>query len=181
MRRRPGRTRILLVVLIVVAVLSVLAGWLAWSPTDPPGRVDAILVLAGGQGERERTGVRLAREGIAPVLVFSDGGRPGSSSGRLCRQRFSGVRVLCLTPRPDTTRGEASAFAEMAAREGWRSVAVVTTGYHVRRARLLLDRCFPGTVHAVGASSGMNRLRIGLHALREGAALVAVLTLQRGC
>jgi len=182
MRRRPGRTRSILVVLVVVTVLAVLAAWLAsWPPADLPRRVDAVLVLAGGDGERERTGLRLARDGVAPVLVFSDGGRPGPGSERLCRQRLSGVRILCLTPLVSSTRGEARAFSELAAREDWRSVAVVTSGYHLRRARLLVDRCFPGTVHAVGAPSGRSPVGIGLLALREGVALVAVQTFQRGC
>ena len=36
-------------------------------------------MLAGGRGEREAAGARLAREGAAPVLLFSDGGRADSS------------------------------------------------------------------------------------------------------
>jgi hypothetical protein len=37
------------VVLVVVGALVALAGWLfVWPPDDPPGRVDAVLVLAGG-------------------------------------------------------------------------------------------------------------------------------------
>ncbi len=80
------------------------------------------------------------------MLVFSDGGRAGSSSGRLCLQRFEGVRILCLHPEASTTRGEARAFAELAGREGWRSVTVVTSSYHRHRAGLLVGRCFPGTV-----------------------------------
>jgi hypothetical protein len=64
-----------LVAMVLLAGLVALAGWLStWPSTDPPGRVDAVLVLAGGHGERERTGKRLARQGIAPVLIFSDGG-----------------------------------------------------------------------------------------------------------
>jgi uncharacterized SAM-binding protein YcdF (DUF218 family) len=55
---------------------------------------------------------------------------------------FAGVRVLCLTPEASTTRGEARAFAELAGREGWRSVTVVTSSYHRRRADLLVGRCF---------------------------------------
>ena len=167
---------------LLLASLVALAGWLStWPSNDPPARVDAVVVLAGGHGERERTGERLVREGVAPVLVLSDGGRPGPKSERLCQQRIAGVRVLCITPQASTTRGEARAFAEMAAREGWRSVVVVTTSYHVRRARLLVDRCYPGSVHPVGAPAGMNAFEVALQALREGVALVAALTVQRGC
>ena len=140
-----------------------------------------MLVLAGGQGERQDTGVRLVREGVAPVLVFSDGGRAGSSSARLCLQRFENVRVLCLHPAADSTRGEARAFAELAGREGWRSVTVVTSSYHRHRAGLLVGRCFPGTVHTVGAPPNRAGPLIAPFAAREGAALLAALTVRRDC
>jgi uncharacterized SAM-binding protein YcdF (DUF218 family) len=175
----------LTVVLILVMLLAAVGAgtWVTLGATDgPPGRADVVLVLAGGRGERETTGSRLVREGVAPVLVFSDGGRPDSSSGRLCRQRVPGVRILCLTPRTDTTRGEARAFAELAAREGWRSVAVVTSSYHVRRADLLIGRCFSGMVQMIGAPpngvGGPQYVPIGA---RESAGLLAALTVQRGC
>jgi uncharacterized SAM-binding protein YcdF (DUF218 family) len=183
MRQRIRSFRFLLIVLVVVAALTTVGGWLLVRPvTDPPGQVDVVLVLAGGRGERQITGVRLARKSVAPVLVFSDGGRPDSSSGTLCRQRLAGVRVLCLTPRTDTTRGEARAFAELAAREGWRSVALVTTGLHSRRASLLVGRCFPGTIHTVAAAPvGVDGRDLVLFAARESAAMLVALTAQRGC
>jgi uncharacterized SAM-binding protein YcdF (DUF218 family) len=173
---------VLMALVFLLAGLVALAGWLStWPSNDRPARVDAVLVLAGGHGERERTGERLAHQGIAPVLVFSDGGRPGPRSERLCRQRIPGVRIFCMTPQASTTQSEARAFGELAAREGWRSVALVTTGYHVRRARLLVDRCYPGTVQPVGVTTGVNAFEVALRALREGVALVAALTVQRGC
>ena len=123
-------------------MLAGVGGWLLVRPTsDPPARSDVVLVLAGGRGERESVGARLAQEGSAPVLLFSDGGRPGSSSARLCLQRFQGVRVRCLHAEADTTRGEARAFAALAEREGWRSVTVVTSSYHRHRAGPLVGRC----------------------------------------
>jgi uncharacterized SAM-binding protein YcdF (DUF218 family) len=170
-------------VVVASGVLAALVGWLfVWPPTEPPGRVDAVLVLAGGNGERETTGVRLVQEGVAPVIVFSDGGRPGSSSARLCQQQLDGIRVACLRPRTSSTRGEARAFAELAGRHGWRSVAVVTSSYHIRRASLLVGRCYGGMVHAVaaglGPSGGVEPVR---SVLREGVGLLALRTVRRGC
>jgi hypothetical protein len=51
---QPGRWRHsrmrLLVGPIAPAVLAAAGGWVfVWPPTDPPGRVDAVLVLAGGR------------------------------------------------------------------------------------------------------------------------------------
>ena len=66
-------------------------------------------------------------------------------------------------------------------REGWRSVTVVTSSYHRHRAGLLVGRCFPGTVHTVGAPPNRPGALLAPFAAREGAALLAALTLQRDC
>jgi uncharacterized SAM-binding protein YcdF (DUF218 family) len=172
-----------MVVLAMLLAASVLTGrLLVWPATTPPDRADVVLVLAGGMGEREATGARLAREGVAPDLVFSDGGGPVTAWAPRCRLRFDGIRVLCLSPRVPNTRGEARAFAELAEREGWGSVALVTSRYHIRRASLLLGRCFPGTIHPVGAASnGVDGPQLVPLAAHEAAAVLAALTVQRGC
>ena len=73
----------------------------------------------------------------------------GSLASRVCRERPAGLRLYCLSPDPATTRGEARQFAELAEREGWQSLVLVTSNYHVRRAGLLLDRCYGGQVRRV--------------------------------
>lgn len=182
-RRRRRRARLLLAVTIAIGVLAAATCWMfVWPPTDPPARVDAVLVLAGGRGERETTGARLVQQGVAPVIVFSDGGAPDSSSGRLCQQRFAGIRVVCLHAEVASTEGEARAFSELAAREGWRSVAVVTSSYHVRRASLLIDRCFEGTVHPVAAGLGPSRgMQLVRSVLREAGGFLIASIAARGC
>jgi uncharacterized SAM-binding protein YcdF (DUF218 family) len=70
----------------------------------------------------------------------------------------------------------------LAAREGWRSVAVVTSSYHVRRASLLIDRCFDGTVHPVAAGLGPSRgMQLVREVLREAGGFLIASTAQRGC
>jgi uncharacterized SAM-binding protein YcdF (DUF218 family) len=170
-------------VTLMAGVLVAATCWMfVWPMTDPPARVDVVLVPAGGRGERETTGERLAQHGLAPVIVFSDGGVPDSSAGRLCQQRIAGVRVVCLRAEVGSTRGEAMAFSALAAREGWRSVAVVTSSYHVHRASLHVDRCFEGAVHPVAAGLGP---RSGLEpfrsVLREAVGFLIVNTTSRGC
>ena len=64
-------------------------------------------------------------------------------------------------------------------REGWRSVTVVTSSYHRHRAGLLVDRCFGGTVHTVGAPPRRTGPAIVPSAAREGVALLAALTVRR--
>jgi uncharacterized SAM-binding protein YcdF (DUF218 family) len=171
-------------VLIVLVALTVLAALTArlfvWPSTDPPRRADAVLVFAGGRGERLREGLRLVRAGVAPVLAVSDGGVRRARFARVCGERPAGVRVVCVTPAESSTRAEARAFGELAGREGWRSVVVVTSDYHLRRASLYMGRCYGGRVFTAAAGRG-GRGDLLVKALHEWGGLLAAFTLQRGC
>ena len=140
--RRRSRWLLLALGAVVVVPIGLSYPLFVFPPTDKPGRADAVVVFAGADGERQEEGLRLVRDGVAPVLVISDGGLPGSRNARVCRERPAGLRLVCLTPSPATTRGEARAFADLAEREGWSSLVLVTSTYHVRRASLLLGRCY---------------------------------------
>ena len=70
--------RILIVAAVLVPVLAVLglvatARLFVWPPTDPVEQADAVVVLAGGHGERLERGLDLVRNGVAPTLVLSFG------------------------------------------------------------------------------------------------------------
>jgi uncharacterized SAM-binding protein YcdF (DUF218 family) len=141
-----------------------------------------VVVFAGGDGERQREGLRLVRDGVAPALVISDGGEPGSSKAGVCRERPAGLRLYCFSPDPATTRGEARRFAELAEREGWRSLVLVTSTYHVRRASLLLGRCYDGQVRRVATPLYNDySWETGQQLATEWLAVGAALTLQRSC
>jgi uncharacterized SAM-binding protein YcdF (DUF218 family) len=130
------------------------AALFVWPPRHPASRADAVVVLAGGRGPRLAKGLELVRRGVAPVLVVSDGWSPTwPEANRLCAGRPAPVSVACFHPAPYSTRGEAEAFARLAAQRGWRSVVVVSSRYHLVRARLLFERCYDGTVETA-ASQG---------------------------
>ena len=152
MRRR----RILIGVAGVVVALWVAATLrLIFLPTeDDPGKADAVVVLSGSKHERLDRGLELVRAGVAPTLVISGGFDPRQErANRLCRKgEEDGVRVLCFTPDPDSTRGEARKVGELTDRYGWKRVLLVTSTFHVTRARMLFDRCVDADVDAVGAS-----------------------------
>jgi hypothetical protein len=81
---------------------------------------------------------------VAPTLVASTG------PPQLCNssQPFD---VVCFTPSPETTRGEAEAIGRLARDRGWTRIVLVTSTYHMLRAKLLVDRCYSGTVEAAPA------------------------------
>jgi len=181
---RRGLLRLLVVLVLVVAVVLVGLTYrlFVFPSTDKPGRADAVVVFAGGDGERQQEGVRLVREGVAPALVISDGGEPDAPRARLCRERPAGLRLYCLTPDPATTRDEARRFAELADREGWRSLVLVTSNYHVLRAGLLLERCYDGRVRRVGTPlRNDHSWETGKQLAGEWVAVGAAVTLLRSC
>jgi uncharacterized SAM-binding protein YcdF (DUF218 family) len=141
---------------VVVGVLlvawSVATVRLLFIPTeDDVVKADAVVVLAGSKHERLDRGLELVRDGVAPVLVISDGFDPRQPrANRLCQDGGEGFSVACFTPDPDSTRGEARKVAELARKHGWQRVLLVTSRFHVTRARMLFDRCVDADVDAVG-------------------------------
>jgi uncharacterized SAM-binding protein YcdF (DUF218 family) len=144
---------------VIRALALLLAAWLGaasylflWPHDDDelPPRADAVVVLSGSK-ERLPVGLRLVREGVAPVLVLSAGEEAEEIDpriGRLC-SGSSGLtprRPLCFRADPSSTRGEARQMARLARRFGWDELVVVTSGFHVFRARRVLERCYRGRV-----------------------------------
>jgi uncharacterized SAM-binding protein YcdF (DUF218 family) len=182
MRRRRPRLLVLVAALVGLAVSAALTYRVFVRPaTDRPARVDAVVVFAGGGGERQQAGIRLVADGLAPVLVLSDGGRPGSRRTRACREP-SGLRVLCLTPRPADTGGEARAFGDLAARERWDTLLLVTSTYHVRRASLLFGQCHRGRLFTAATEpDNDHRWELAVQVLRELVAVPVAATVGRPC
>jgi hypothetical protein len=133
---------------LVLAVFAGLTGRLFVWPdlAPPPSRVDAIVELAGFVN-RDEAALALAREHRAPVLLQSTLVRdPGTDR---CLPPVPGVTIGCFQPDPNTTQGEARFIGQMAQREHWHSVILVTTPDHAWRAKLRVSRCFSGDVYVV--------------------------------
>jgi uncharacterized SAM-binding protein YcdF (DUF218 family) len=174
--------RLVLVVvpLLVVAWAAVVARFVLWPVQDSPRRADAVVVLAGDHLRLGKALELMARR-VAPTLVISDGLAPGwREANRLCRGGAGReFRVACFRPDPYSTRGEARAVARMGAARGWRSVVVVTSTYHVTRARLLFDRCVDARVRVTGST--YRRSLIPLEVFLEPAKLAYALVVARRC
>lgn len=125
---------------------------------DKPIRANAVFVLSGSR-KRLPVGVKLVREGYAPLLVVSRTlqGGPSELETRACTHKLD-LRVLCVSAKPYSTMGEAELLARLATERGWRAVDVVTSEYHVIRARILMKRCFHGQLAVVGAPDELTLL-----------------------
>lgn len=146
-RRRVLVTGAVVASLLAIGVVAVNLRLFVFPASSTPGHADAVVVLAGGNGERLDRGLALVRRGVAPNLVVSNGPTELCST----RQAFA---VFCFRPDPDDTRGEAEAVSRLAAQQGWQHLVLVTSDYHAARAHLLLGRCFPGRIDVSVARSG---------------------------
>ncbi len=176
------RRRVLAVLGALVAAWVVASVVLFLYPDEgAPARADAVVVLSGTRGTRLDKALELMRAGVAPVLVISnDPETPVREAIHLCRRGHgAGFRVVCFEPHPDSTRGEAEAVGRLARQRGWSSLVIVTSHFHVTRAKLLFGRCFHGKLSAVGAPYPL--LTIPEVVLSEWAKLVYALVVARGC
>ncbi len=136
---------------VLVALAAVFADEPAeWLNARDAARVtDAVLVLAGDPDyERTRTAVRLVLAGEARLLVLT-GGEPGpGDSAESLRQVALGLGVPPEAIRMElvsrSTRESMLAVREVLAEERIRTLALVTSPYHQRRAAWTAQRALPG-------------------------------------
>lgn len=166
--------------LAVTAWLVATAVLFLWPQEDSPEHADAVVVLSGSRAYRLPRALELMSAGVARTLVISNGRDPRwRAAHRLCTEGDSRFRVVCFTPNPDSTQGEAEGVARIAAKRDWRSLVVVTSRFHITRARMLFERCFDGDVDAVGTGSPYVYLPLNL--IGEWGKLGYQLTVQREC
>ena len=133
---------------------------------DPPEAADAIVVLDGEQPRRVARGVSLAAAEVAPTLVVVHG---ETVAPELLSGASLPFEVVSFTPRPSTTRGEARAVARLVRERGWKRIVVVTSTYHVTRARLIFERAVDSELRF--ASAGFGAALLPLHVVSEWAKL----------
>ena len=113
------------------------ARWLV--AADPPRWADAAVVLAGDPDyERTKTAARLLLEGQVRLLIVT-GGEPGPGDSATSLRDVAlraGVPAerIRMEQVSHSTHGSMVAILPILEREGIRSVAVVTSPYHQRRA-----------------------------------------------
>ncbi|MFA6822906.1 MAG: YdcF family protein [Geobacter sp.] len=136
----------LVIVLLVVTALFVDFTYKTFSAKPRSMDVDAIVVLVGGKGRVEE-GVRLFREGRAKWL-FLVGVDPSVRTSDLYRQRPGDPppeRVL-LEKASRNTLENALYGRDLLQAHGVRTVLLITSRYHLKRATLLLRNALPPQV-----------------------------------
>ncbi len=124
---------------------------------DPrPAHADAIVVIGGDhKPERVALAVDLYRQGVAPVVLISagvevlEGGRTVREAAVMIRQATElGLPrdVILVEDWSQTTVGNATETLGFARRLGWRSIVLVTSAYHSRRAGGLFHSALDGEV-----------------------------------
>lgn len=120
---------------------------------EPPRPADAILVLGGGEGEREEWAAHLYFQGYAPLLITS-----GEVPPRLGEKRTfaeisraalleHGVPTEAILMLPATTSTYDEARQSRALMESWgaRTLLVISDPYHMRRAVLTFRKVYRGS------------------------------------
>jgi uncharacterized SAM-binding protein YcdF (DUF218 family) len=136
----------------------------SWIVEDPLSRADAIIVLSDDNfyADRATHAADLYRHGMAPIVVASGRRlRPNAGIAELMEHDLieRGVpkdKILRLSHNAENTREEAETTAQQALERKWRSVIVVTSNYHTRRARYIFSHVFPPQtlVRVSGAPDG---------------------------
>jgi uncharacterized SAM-binding protein YcdF (DUF218 family) len=135
----------------VVAVITMTLTY-AFPREDEPTHADAIIVLGGlSSAPVVAEAQRLAAAGFSDRIVISDAFGGDTRPATLCEAETE-VDISCFTPQLGTTAGEARTIGGLAADEDWDTLIIVTADYHVSRARVILQQCFPGTLLVVGAA-----------------------------
>jgi len=128
---------------------------------DQLERSDAIILLSDDNfyADRATRAAELYRQNLAPTVVASGVRlRPYAGISELMTHDLveRGVPKERVVPFPqdaDNTREEAEALKTLARQKGWKSVIIVTSNYHTRRARYIFRKVFPGDIKVAMASA----------------------------
>jgi uncharacterized SAM-binding protein YcdF (DUF218 family) len=142
--------------LLVVSGLLVLAallgpGFLLDTPQPPLQKSDAIVVISGDeQMARFREGLNLYRQGYGTYLVFSGAARDNGISNADVMSDLAvaaGVpaRAILEDSLGEDTWGNAVHTRQLLLQQGINSAILVTSPYHVRRAKLTFDTAYAGS------------------------------------
>jgi uncharacterized SAM-binding protein YcdF (DUF218 family) len=183
-RRRLIRWIVLGVTAAVILTWLIGGYFVVVSPvTNRLEPADAIVVLGPPDSDgRTDYAIELAERHYAPVVAISVESNLQQALKGACNGRApSGITAMCFQASPETTQGEARQIKAYAAEYGWKRIIVVTSSYHVSRARLIVQRCFKGQVLMESPPVGHSIATIAYQYLYQSAGYVKALTITTGC
>src|SRR5215467_15586015 len=127
---------------------------------DSLEKSDAIIILSDDNfyADRATRAAELFRQNLAPVVVASGVRlRPNAGIAELMTHDLieRGVPKANILPFPqdaDNTKEEAEFLRKLVQSKNWKTVIVVTSNYHTRRAKYIFKKVFPRDV-SVGIAS----------------------------
>lgn len=125
---------------------------------DSLTQCDAVVALAGGDGERLGAAINLYKRGLAakllitgpdtpllPVYTGEDSLTQGEIKRRIAVKRGVPAESIVMRLEATSTIEEAESVLHAAREQGWQSVLVVTSPYHTRRTRATFHRVLRGS------------------------------------
>jgi uncharacterized SAM-binding protein YcdF (DUF218 family) len=156
----------------VILLLAVAWTLLAWASARAlivkadPLNADALVVLAGSSTYLERThrAAQLFNEGRAPKIALTNDNQPGGWSNadqrnplfveraaeELKRQGVPAEKIEIVPGVVSSTYDEMIRIREYATEHQWKSILIVTSSYHSRRAHWTMEKIFRGSDLATG-------------------------------
>ena len=144
---------------LLILVLLLYPAWLPWIGeylvvADPLQKADALALLAGDENERISAGALLFQQGYAGWFILTDmrleipdsqGIYSANVKQKAMAQGVPEERILIIPGSVSTTYEEVARLKEFTVSQGFRSLIVVTSPFHTRRARWLLQEAFRGS------------------------------------
>ena len=133
----------------------------SWVVDEPAAHADAIVVLGDDNfyADRATHAAELYRQGVAGIVVGSGRRlRPNAGISELMEHDLveRGVprdKIVRFAHDADSTAEEAALLVHFAQTRKWKSVIVVTSNYHTRRARYIFQKVFPSSIRVSVASA----------------------------
>jgi uncharacterized SAM-binding protein YcdF (DUF218 family) len=177
-------SKVLTPIILIVVILYGIGIWLFLLRDDdaiPSHGADAVVVLAGST-KRLPVALSLMKQGASHTLVVSENTAEADPARyRLCHgPKPKTYKLICQQADPFSTRGEARMSAQLAAKNHWLSMVVVSSRYHLYRAEKLFARCTDATLIMRGTDADP-WWRKAVEVPIEWAKVLRALTFQRGC
>jgi uncharacterized SAM-binding protein YcdF (DUF218 family) len=139
---------IVAIIIVCIVALPLFIGWYL-SPQDSLEKVDAIVVVSGGDNNaRIEKGAQLWKEGWADTIIFSGAAAEGDVSNAKAMKRIAvskGVpdEDILIEEKSKTTLDNAQMSAVLITELGFKSIILVTSPYHQRRTYELFKKSLP--------------------------------------